>query len=80
MSKQEKAMDIEQALAALKEAVEALENPSLKLEEHIKIYEKASELALFCHTKLSDAKLRITDIDDRLAQLKQNDADGISED
>ena len=67
MSKINEEMDFEQAFNALQKTVEELESPSKKLEEHIELYEKASELALLCHKKLTDAKLKITDINERLS-------------
>ena len=70
MSKINEEMDFEQAFGALQQAVEALENPSMKLEEHIELYEKACELALLRRKKLDSAKLRITDINERLAQAE----------
>ena len=79
MSNIDKDMDLEQSLAALKEAVEALENPSVKLEESMEIYDRASRLALMCKQKLENARLQITDIDKRVAQLRQAGADDISE-
>ena len=76
MSKTEKNnMTIEQALTALNEAVEDLEDSSLKLEEHIEIYDRASKLALLCHERLSGARLRIENIDERLDQIKRTDTD-----
>ena len=72
MSKINEEMDFEQAFSALQQAVEALENPSMKLEEHIGLYEKACELALLCRKKLDSAKLRITDINERIAQAEKD--------
>ncbi len=73
MSKINENMDFEQAFGALQKAVEALENTSLKLEEHIELYQKACELALLCRKKLDSAKLRITDINERIAQAENEE-------
>lgn len=66
-------MDFEEAYSALREVVEQLENPQNKIEENIALYEKACQLVLHCRKKLDDAKLQITDINERIAQMKNND-------
>lgn len=68
-------MTYEQAYNALKETVAALENPETGIEESLKLYEQACKLVVYCQRKLSDVKLEVTDINARIAQLKQkNDA------
>lgn len=67
----DESMELEQAMQALQEAVDALEDPQMKLEERIGMYEQASRLALLCQKKLSQAKLRIIDINERLAEQRK---------
>ena len=72
-------MDFEQAYAALREVVTQLENPKNKIEENIALYEKACRLVLLCRRRLDEAKTKITDINERIARLKDC-RDGIFED
>lgn len=72
-------MDFEEAYSALREVVEQLENPKNKIEENIALYEKACRLVLLCRKKLDEAKLQITDVNERIAQLK-NSGEKIFED
>ncbi|GEM_PF-62372 len=65
-------MDFEEAYAALREVVAQLENPKNKIEENIALYEKACRLVLLCRRKLDEAKMQITDINERIAQLKNS--------
>lgn len=66
-------MDFEEAFNALKEVVEQLEDPKNKIEDNIALYEKACQLVLHCRRKLSEAKTQITDINERIAALKDSD-------
>ena len=65
-------MDFEQAYAALREVVTKMEDPKNKIEDNIALYEKACRLVLFCRRKLDEAKMQITDINERIAQLKDS--------
>lgn len=65
-------MDFEEAYTALREVVAQLEDPKNKIEDNIALYEKACRLVLFCRRKLDDAKMQITDINERIAQLKDS--------
>lgn len=65
-------MDFEEAYAALREVVTQLENPKNKIEDNISLYEKACRLVLLCRRKLDEAKMQITDINERIAQLKNS--------
>lgn len=65
-------MDFEEAYAALREVVTQLENPKNKIEENIALYEKACRLVLLCRRKLDEAKMQITDINERIAQLRDS--------
>lgn len=67
-------MDFEEAYEQLREVVAKLEDPKNKIEENIDLYEKACLLAAHCHKKLEEAKLQITDINERIAQMKKSDA------
>ena len=66
-------MDFEEAYGALREVVTRLEDPKNKIEENIALYEQACRLVLYCRRKLDEAKLQITDINERIAQLKNSD-------
>ena len=65
-------MDFEEAYNALREVVTQLEDPKNKIEENIALYEKACQLVLHCRRKLEEAKMQITDINERIAQLKDS--------
>ena len=66
-------MDFETAYAALREVVTKLENPENKIEDNIALYEQACKLVLYCRRKLEEAKMQITDINERIAKLKESD-------
>ena len=65
-------MDFQQAFDSLKEIVDKLEDPKTTIDESIELYEQACKLVVFCQRKLNDNKLKITDINERIAQLRQN--------
>ncbi|WP_407383285.1 exodeoxyribonuclease VII small subunit [Ruminococcus sp.] len=65
-------MDFEAAYQALREVVTKLENPQNKIEENIALYEEACKLVLHCRRKLDEAKQQITDINERIAQMKES--------
>lgn len=65
-------MDFEEAYAALREVVTKMEDPKSKLEDNIALYEKACRLVLYCRRKLDEAKMQITDINERIAQLRDS--------
>ncbi len=68
-------MDFEQAYAALREVVAKLENPENKIEDSIALYEQACRLVLHCRRKLAEARMQITDINERIAKLKETGGD-----
>ena len=72
-------MDFEEAYAALREVVTKMEDPKNKIEDNIALYEKACRLVLYCRRKLDEAKMQITDINERIAQLRDS-GDNIFED
>ena len=63
-------MDFEQAYAALKETVAALEASKDKIEDTIALYEQACRLVVYCQRKLTETKDRIVDINERIRELK----------
>ena len=65
-------MDFQQAFDSLKETVDKLEDPKTTIDESIELYEQACKLVVFCQRKLNDNKLKITDINERIAQLRQD--------
>lgn len=75
----EKNMTFEEASAKLDEVVRKMENRDCSLDESIKLYEEAFELIVYCQKKLDEAKGSITDINERIAQLK-NSGDNLFED
>lgn len=68
-------MDFEQAYGALREIVEKLEDPKNSIEDNIALYEQACRLVVYCQRKLAEARTRITDINERIAELKNSGAD-----
>ena len=72
MTKLNDKMDFEEAYSALREVVTKLEDPKNKIEDNIALYEKACQLGLHCRRKLEEAKMQITDINERIAQLKNS--------
>lgn len=65
-------MDFEQAYAALREVVSQMEDPRKKIEETIALYEKACRLVLHCRRKLDEARMQITDVNERIRKLKES--------
>ena len=65
-------MDFEQAYAALREVVTQMENPKIKIEDTIALYEKACRLVLHCRRKLDEARMQITDVNERIRKLKES--------
>nr|WP_316614393.1 exodeoxyribonuclease VII small subunit [uncultured Ruminococcus sp.] len=65
-------MDFEEAYDALREIVTQLEDPKNKIEDNIALYEMACRLVLLCRRKLDEAKMQITDINERIAQLRDS--------
>lgn len=63
-------MDYEEAYSALSAIVAKLEDPENKLEESIALYEQACILVLHCRRTLEKASLQITDINERIARMK----------
>ena len=68
-------MDFEEAYAALRDVVAKLEDPKNKIEDSIALYEQACRLVLYCRRKLAEAKMQITDINERIAKLKETGGD-----
>jgi len=67
-------MSYEEAYKALKETVALLEDPKTMIEDSLKLYERACRLVLYCQRKLGEAKLEITDINTRIAKLRESEA------
>ena len=68
-------MNYEQAYSALRETVAALEDSKTTIEDSLALYERACRLVVYCQRKLSEAKLEITDINARVAELRKENAD-----
>ena len=69
MSEQKKEMTFDEAYGELEKTVNALEAPDVKFEESMALYERACELVVCCRRILSDAKVRMTDINERIKKL-----------
>ena len=65
-------MTYEEAYAALRETVDALEDPNLKIEDSLALYERACRLVIFCQRKLGEVKMKVTDINTRMKQLRES--------
>lgn len=68
-------MSFEEAYTALKETVAAMGDPQIKVDESLKLYERACRLVIYCQRKLSDLKLEVTEINERMAELKNSHED-----
>ncbi len=64
-------MTYEEAYNALKETIAVLEDPKTVIEESLALYERACKLVLYCQRKLSEAKLEVTDINERIKRLRE---------
>ncbi len=65
-------MDFQQAYQALSETVAKLEDPNTTIDESITLYEQACRLVVFCQRKLNETKEKITDINERVAELRKS--------
>ena len=65
-------MCYEEAYNALKETIAVLEDPKTVIEESLALYERACKLVLYCQRKLSEAKLEVTDINERIKKMKED--------
>ena len=59
MSKEKKAVDFEQQLAALEDLVNSLESGELSLEESLKSFEKGIKVARDCQAALKSAEQKV---------------------
>ena len=66
-------MTFEEAFAALRETVTAIENPKTPLRDVMALYERACRLTIYCRRKIRDVKMEITDIHSRMTELKNSD-------
>ena len=73
MTEMKNEMDFQEAFDALKETVDKLEDPKTTIDESIGLYEQACKLIVFCQRRLNETKGRIIDINERIAELRQND-------
>lgn len=72
MSEPKNNMTYEEAYAALKETVAALEDPKTSIDDSLTLYERACKLVVYCQRKLTEAKLAVTDINTRITEMKKN--------
>ncbi len=57
-----KKKSFEEAMKRLEEIVTLLEDGAQPLEQSLKLFEEGTSLAALCHTTLSEAKLKITEL------------------
>ncbi len=74
-----KELTFEKANKQLEEIVAKMEKGDVPLDESMKLYEEAYKLLTYCTKKLEDCKGQITDINERIEQMKKN-ADSLFED
>lgn len=65
-------MDFNQAYEALRETVAAMEKSDTTIDQSLELYEQACKLLLFCQRKLNETKTKITDINERIAELRDS--------
>lgn len=73
MSELNNSMDFETAYAKLREVVTQLEDPKNKIEDNIALYEQACKLVLYCRRKLEETGMKITQINERVAKMKNSE-------
>ena len=62
MNKKKENLSFEQSFKRLEEILEILEGDNVSLEDTIKLYEEGLSLTAACHQRLSEAELRIKEI------------------
>ena len=67
-------LDFETAYADLRDVVRQMEDPKNKIEDTIALYEKACRLVLHCRRKLDEARMEISDVNERIRQLRDSGA------
>ena len=70
-------LSFEEALSRLEQITQSLEQGGLKLEEAIALFEEGMELARVCHQRLSEAELKLSDLQAPMEQTpdeEQTDA------
>lgn len=55
-------LELEDALKELEKIAQQLEEPGIKLNDAINLYQKGKELAKICHKQLKDAEVKIKEI------------------
>lgn len=65
-------MTFEEAYKALEETVRAMEAPDIDFNHSLQLYEQACKLVALCQRRLGEAKIRITDINEHVRMLKEN--------
>ena len=66
-----KDMTFESANAELQALIEKMQNGELTLQQSMECYERAAELLSFCYSELNKCKLKITDINEKIEQMKR---------
>ena len=64
-------MTFESANAELQALVDKMQSGDLPLQESMECYRQASELLSFCYSELNKCKLKITDINEKIEQIKR---------
>lgn len=64
-------MDFEKKINELQEITKMLENPNLKMDEGVKLYEKGVELAKECYSMLNEVKGKVNIIKKDLETFRE---------
>ncbi len=73
------AMTLEKALEKLSGLVSQLEEGNLSLEKSLKLYEEGISLSAFCEKELAEARLKITELQERSAIPAEQEEDQANE-
>ncbi|HOJ38361.1 MAG TPA: exodeoxyribonuclease VII small subunit [Ignavibacteriales bacterium] len=63
-------IDLEDALIELEKISQQLEEPNIKLNEAIKLYQRGKELAKICYKQLKEAEIKIKEIKADLSEYE----------
>lgn len=74
MTEEMKKMTFDEAYRALEKTVAEMEAPDISFEESLKRYEQACELVACCRKKLDEAKLKMSDINERVRKMTSTSA------
>lgn len=67
-------MTFHEAYKALEETVREMETPGLDFERSLQLYEQACKLVVMCRRRIGEARLRITEVNERVRKLHETNA------